>query len=301
MSRPRQTFASGKAAAREFYRENSVFFDHVRDPGDGVRDFLDGLDVRGKRATLSAAGKRVLAKRSARGKIEGALAMVFASTRPKRWDAVDWHEVRRLEESLQPYFEPYDAASPQSGGLVWKPLAAIGPEDVGSLSPEVANLYYAQEHRTRLAELVKRLRSTFERSSKCLTPAQRKHVRGRIKEWTRWAKDPAKVPAYACDPDPTTGGMLCDYPRIEGELEKLRTACRDKYDPAWVEAQAGRDGFQPARAEGEREFLPVEAFELEPAKEPCTLREAAGVMGRHAARKRKKNPRRPRVIMGRVV
>ncbi len=298
----RATFSSGKAAAREFYSENADFFDHVRDPSDGVRDFLDGLDTaRGKRATESAQGKRVLARRSARGKIEGALAMVFAATRPKRWDAVDWSEVRRLESSLEPYYEPFSSREAQAPGLYWKPLAAVGPEDVGNLSPEAANLFWAEQHRKQIRELVARLRSTFKAKSKCLTPAQRKHVRARISEWSRWAKDPSKVPTYACDPDPSTGGMVCDYPRIEGELRRLREACRDKYDPTWADEMRGSPGFRPALAQGEREFAPVEAFELEAAPEPCTLREAAGVMGRHAARKRKKKPRRPRVVMGRLV
>jgi len=298
----RQTFPSGKAAAREFYDENADFFRNVRDPSDGVRDFLDGLDTaKGKRATETAAGKRVLARRSARGKIEGALAMVFASTKPKRWDAVDWAEVRRLEESLQPFYEPYSSREAQAPALYWKPLAAVEPDDVGTLSPDAANAYYAHQHRKRIKELVARVRSTFERSSKCLTPTQRKHVRARVREWQRWAKDPAKVPDYACDPDPSTGGMLCDYPSIEGELEALRAACRDKYDPHWSEAKRGEPGFPPRLSAGEREFAPIESFELEASPEPCTLKEAAGVMGRHAARKRTKKARRPRVVMGRLV
>lgn len=298
----RATYPSGKAAAREFYGENAAFFDNVRDPVDGVRDFLDGLnDRRGRRVSETTAGRKILAERSGRKMIEGALALVFAQPRRKRWDAVDWHEVRRLEESLSPFYEPYGQRSAQSPTLVWKPLAAVTDEDVGSLAPEVANLYYAQKHKKNLRELVSRLSSTFEARKGCLTPPQRKHVKARIREWTRWAKDPARVPAYACDPDPKSGGMLCDYPRIEGELARLRDACRSKYDPEWIELERGRPGFQkPLRAD-EQPLLPVEAFEDEAPKEPCTVKEAAGVMGRHAARRRQRKPRRPQVIMGRLV
>jgi hypothetical protein len=302
----KMTFPSAKKAAKEFYDENVDFFENVPDPGDGLRDFLDGMDYRGTRATQTAAGRSALAQRSGGPKMRAVLAMIFAQARPRNnWGAVDWSEVRRLEDALQPYYEPYDTSSPQNPGLYWLPMAAVTEDDLSALSPERADLFYAYQHQREIRELLRKLKSTFETSKKCLTAPQRKHVRARIREWSRWAKDPSKVPAYACEPRSGTGGMVCDYPLIEGELAALRGACRDKYDPYWSELQRGQVGFEEELAPGERGFLPIEAFELEAAPERCTLKEAASVMGRAAARKRqkkgKKTTRKPSVVMGRLV
>jgi len=293
----RQTFDSAAAAANTFYEGNALYFDHISDPIDGLRAWADGIDVRtGKRTSQrlgkSAAGRKILESGQGRPQILAALQWVFQQAPGRRWDAVDWTAIDDLGALLEPHYEP-PAREPGTPGLYWQPIIGAGKpvsERLEELEPpellELGQLESAEGLRVALEEL----RETYEETRECLSPRLRATVERRIAEWSRWDEDPTEIPAYACEPDAASGGYVCNYPLVTGELRELRGACRQAYDPDWFvdEASAELPGFPPlegprglgpipeenGEAVGEREDLPIpdeplelEADELEAAED----------------------------------
>jgi hypothetical protein len=306
----RETFPSGSKAAAEFYAGNADFFDHVRDAGDGVRDFLDGTDdSRGRRVTETAAGRKILSARSSKAKIIGALEVIFRGSPTRKWEDVEWSELERLHAALEPYYEPYSPNEAQNPSLYWVPLALADESTIAALSSAEQNQWYAWQSRARIMELVGRIDAALKRNGKRLTARQRKAVSNRVAEWRRWSKDAAKIPSYACEPSERDGGMTCDYPEIEGELARIEAAATGKaYSADWAEAERGKPGFQDALNDEEQPFLPIEAFEMDEPEGRCSVHEAAQILGRASAAKRKAAPKKKKtskrtkqVVMGRVV
>lgn len=251
----RETFDNAKAAAHEFYKSNENFFDHVRDPFDGLREWMDGVEVqlgkRARRLSQTPAGRRILEEPLAERAITLALAYVFGRARGRRWDAVDWHLVDLLGESLEPYFEDPGDATPSRRGLYWRPIVGtITAEQLDDLSPEaraqISEWEGSEEVRRALADL----RDAYAQNQACIPPELHAIVERRIAEWDRWTGDPSQIPEYACEPDERSGGYTCNYPAVAGELREIERACRRPYDPDWAlpEARQGTPGFPDVSA-----------------------------------------------------
>lgn len=259
---PRKTFDSASKAAALFYDNNAAFFDHIPDPWDGLRDWMDGLEVRvGKghrKLAQTPAGKRILGNRHASQAIRSALAYLFGGAKGRRWEAVPWDQVDRLGEALESYFQaPSDGGQP---GLTWRPFTGtVRVEDLDAMSPEQRDAIRRQEAVKEIGEQLDPLRTAYERAKECLPKAVRQVIERRISEWSRWVKNPQEIPEYACEPDPETMGHLCNYPAVAGELAQLRRSCDDAYDPAWAasESKSGTPGF-PDTSAGEDEVAPTE-------------------------------------------
>lgn len=251
----RQTFDSARKAAVAFYRANELFFAYVRDPVDGLRAWADGIDVRSGRATRrlvdTKAGRAILGAPQGAPQIQAALRWVFGRAKGRRWDAVDWGAIDRLEELIEPYFEAPDREASMPG-IYWRPVDRVvpfserTPQQLAMLDADEAVALAEKESRLRLQEAVSDLRTTYSETRDCLSPALRRKVEIRIAEWSKWARDPEKVPEYACEPDASTGGYVCDWPLVTGELRELRGACRHAYDPDWLESQRDEPGFPPS-------------------------------------------------------
>jgi hypothetical protein len=299
-----ETFASGSAAARRFYSENADFYDHVEDAGDPVREFLDAMPGRGrsgKRMAETKEGRAILSKRGDAAKIRAALAVVFRRARRKRWTEVDWADVDRLNEFLAAYYRPISSRVAQQPAPYWLPMAVITDDTVGTLSTEDAMVWYRHDARVRLADMLSRLKDALRANAKNIDATSKRQIRRRIKEWEGWVRHPSRIPLSACLPD--ASGYACDYPMVAGELHRVEQSARQAYNPTWFEDYAGSPGF-PARLEpGEQAFLPIDAYEEDAQEGRCSPSEAARVLGRRSAAARKKTPqpRRQRVIMGRVV
>ena len=272
----RKTFSSAKKAAEDFYENNALFFDNIGDASDGLRDWMDGIEVRSgkrtRRLSQTPAGEAILRARGSEAQIKRSIAYIFGKARSRRWDAVDWREIERLGAALEPYYEDSERGS---RGIYWRPSAAGSRleqfEEVGVDDREQLAAWEASEE---IKEALADLREAYDRTHKCLTPSQRKIVRRRIDEWSRWSADPSKIPDYACDPDESTGGYTCNYPSVSGELRALRRACEHAYDPDWAE---------PAGRAGEPGFPDLSQGPPDPRKQPLTDKElksrAACVVG----------------------
>ena len=255
------TFKSPAAAAKAFYDNNEQFFDNVRDPIDGLRDWADGIDVRtGKKTTRrlvnTAAGRKILGARMGEPQIRAALQWVFAQAKGRRWDAVPWNEIDRLEQSLLPYYErPSRGGVP---GITWRPtIGRVSADTLDAMRPEERDRVRDYESHIELKNALAELKETYRKTSQCIPPELRRTALHRIKAWSGWARDPSKIPPYACEPDPKTGGHLCNFPVVEGELRQLSRACEQAYDPDWAapEAKAGAAGF-PDTSQGEADVAP---------------------------------------------
>lgn len=240
------TFKSAKAAAEQFYAGNEDFFDGVRDPWDGLREWMDGVETkvgkRTRRLHQTRSGTAILGEAHAEHAIRRALAYVFGKAKGRRWDSVHWGSVERLGEALAPYFEPI-AGRGGRAAIYWTPiLEGVGSEAFDALSDRDRAKLTGCDAQTALREAIAALETAFSGQRSCLPAKHRRIVQRRLQEWTRWANDPRKIPAYACEPDPITGGMTCDYPSVVLELRALERACEGNgYDPAWA-ADLGRSG-----------------------------------------------------------
>lgn len=250
----RETFDSPAEAARVFYNANELFFDHVLDPRDGIREWADGRDVRVGRDSYrrlkdSAAGRKILSARQGEPQILAALQWVFQQAKGRRWDAVNWDDVEELGQSLEPLYEP-PAREAGTPGLYWWPVVGAGKpvaERLEELEPFEALELGRAESAAELERTLDELRETYAATRDCLSPRLRATVERRLEQWGAWVDDPEAIPAYACEPDPASQGYVCNYPIVAGELRELRGACRQSYDPDWFvdEALAGEPGFPP--------------------------------------------------------
>jgi len=255
------TFRSAKEAAREFYVANENFFDHVLDPFDGLREWMDGVEVKLGRSTRrlsrTPTGQRILTEQHAEYAIQQALVYVFGKARGRRWDAVDWRSIELLGAALEPYFEQPSGDEPSRGGLYWRPVVGTATRDqLDELSAETREQLEAWEGAEEIGSALADLRVTYERNRECISPGLRRVVERRIAEWERWQSDPKQIPAYACEPDERTGGYTCNYPSIAGELHQLERACQAEYDADWAEpeSRAGAPGF-PDTSQGPEDPL----------------------------------------------
>ena len=245
----RSTFRSSAEAANVFYDGNALFFEHVRDPYDGLRDVFDGIEVRaGKRHKKLGATKKgqAILEASPAEAIRKTLQVIFGRTRSRRWDEVDWPLLEHLGESLQPYFEPYDPSEPSQSGLYWRPfLGDLDAQALAELDPDTLAQVADCESRRELAAALENLRETYAAKRSCIDAKMRRVIEQRLREWSAWQEDPSSAPPSACAPDHHTGGMTCDYPSLFGELRQLQAACEVGYDPDWAEplAREGSPGF----------------------------------------------------------
>lgn len=285
------TFKSPKQAAHAFYENNAAFFDAVRDPIDGLRDWADGIDVatgrgRSRRLVATKAGAAIFAARQGQPQIEAALRWVFGQAKGRRYAAVPWHEIDRLEAALQPHHE-----GDGPGGLTWRPeTGTLDVETLDRMDPVLRRRVRDYEAHVGLRQAIADLRESYRRTSKCIPPELRRTVLHRITAWSRWEHAPSRIPAYACEPDERSGGHLCNFPAVEGELRALRRACEEAYDPDWAlsEARAGAPGF-PDLSEGEPDTSPRPQPRIEvasAASAPSTKRRAKTKPQRAARPKR---------------
>lgn len=252
----RDTFDSPATAAASFYEHNEDFFDHVIDPWDGLRDWMDGVEVRvgrgHRKLSKTPAGRKILAEKHAARAIRGALAYLMGQAKGRRWDAVPWVQVERLGEALGRYFEAPSSGSSHAA-IYWRPFAGeLRAEDLDAMTPEQRASIREQESAREIGEQLEALQKAYDRAKDCLPDDLRRVIERRIGEWSRWVEDPSKIPGYACEPDPKTAGYLCNYPSVAGELAQLRRSCDDAYDPNWAakESKEGAPGF-PDTSQGE--------------------------------------------------
>jgi hypothetical protein len=222
----RATFDDPKSAAKAFYDENEAFFDNIRDPHDGLREWL------GEVGTPPRDRARVLEKVGAPS-IRAALALVFGRARGRRWDAVEWRDVEGLAAALEPYYEaPGDGTGRR--GLYWRPVVGDATaEQLEAMAPDQRAAARDWEAHEEIREGVATARELYERRKACIPPAAAEVIERRLAVLERWRDDPAAIPGYACARDPRTDGMTCDFPALHGEIAAIRSACEDGYDPDW--------------------------------------------------------------------
>ncbi|MCX4244198.1 DUF3560 domain-containing protein [Paraliomyxa miuraensis] len=254
----RATFDSPAKAAKIFYDHNEDYFDNVVDPWDGLRDWMDGIEVRvgrgHRKLSKTPAGQRILKEKHASRAIRGALAYLMGQAKGRRWETVPWAQVERLGEALERYFEAPRSGASQAG-LYWRPFTGnVRAEDLDAMTPEQRVSIREQESVKEIGEQLEELKEAYERAKGCLPDDLRRVIERRTAEWSRWVEDPSKIPDYACEPDPETAGYLCNYPAVAGELRQLRKSCEDAYDPNWAakESREGAPGF-PDTSHGEDE------------------------------------------------
>ena len=272
---PPGTFGTPLKAAKTFYDANEMFFDHIADPWDGLRDWMDGIETtvgrskKPRKLATTPTGKRILEQRQAQGAITRALAYIFGqATATKRWDDVPWFEVDRLEASLLPYYERPEGEASQ-GGIYWRPVVGeLTRTDIENLPPEQQERWSTWEASQEIGKALEELKKAYKDGRDCMPAHVREVVERRIDEWEIWRRDPSKIPPYACEPDQETGGYTCDYPSVHGELRRLKSACSSGYDPAWPvsPAREGRPGFPDASTSPADPPLAVPAVPLEPVK-----------------------------------
>ncbi|WP_266214530.1 DUF3560 domain-containing protein [Paraliomyxa miuraensis] len=258
----RATFDSPAKAAKIFYDQNIDFLENVVDPWDGLRDWMDGIEVRvgrgHRKLSKTPAGQRILEEKHASRAIRGALAYLMGQAKGRRWEAVPWDQIERLGEALQRYFEEPSASEPSMSGLYWRPFAGkVRAEDLDVMTPDQRASIREQESVKEIGEQLDELKEAYERAKDCLPDDLRRVIERRVAEWSRWVDNPSKIPDYACEPDPETAGYLCNYPAVAGELRQLRKSCEDAYDPNWAakDSKEGAPGF-PDTSHGEDEELP---------------------------------------------
>ncbi len=257
----RTTFDSAAKAARTVYDNNEDFLDHVRDPWDGLRGWMDGIEVavgRGHRKlSRTAAGERILGERHAAKAIRQAIAYILGRAKGRRWDAVQWAELDRLGDALLRYYEA-PTSGPGQPGLYWRPFTgAVNVEDLDAMTPGQRESVRQQESAKEIGEQLEQLRDAYARAKACLPDELRRTIDRRIRQWSAWVDDPAQIPDYACEPDPKTAGYLCNYPAVAGELAQLRRSCEGAYDPDWAAGDSKRavPGF-PDTSGGEDDARP---------------------------------------------
>ncbi|MEM7160700.1 MAG: hypothetical protein AAF799_48130 [Myxococcota bacterium] len=296
----RRTFDSATKAAAQFYENNADYFDHVHDPWDGLRDWMDGIEVRVGRSakhrklSQTSAGKRILQQKHAAAAIRGALAYLFRKAKGRKWEDIPWDQVDRLGEALERYYEAPTSGSGQPT-IYWQPFAGtVRAEDLDAMTPEQREAVRVQEATREIGEQLEDLREAYSRAKGCLPSDVRRVITRRMAEWSRWVQDPTMIPSYACEPDPKTAGYLCNYPSVAGELAELKRSCEDAYDPDWAAAQSkqGAAGFPDTR-HGEDE-LPRK--EVASAKACCSSRTSKPATAKEPPRSRRKRSaiKRPR-------
>lgn len=269
------TFASGRAAADAFMRNNASFFDHPlfesTDPLDITRDFMDGIEVRSgkghKRLADTPRGDEILGG-GGRGHSAVAREMLVylmgQAGGSRRWRDVPWmlvdSYVDRIAVAMQEEAKRQGRAAP-SRGLTWYPLSSgvYQPEEVVALAVDELgeakarklaawlNSQSLYETSDRLEHVLKPVKGakgkTARRARKCLSKDDRATVRRRIREIREWAAFPEQVPSWACVSSretESTSVPVCMYPALEDEIRRLLAACDVPYDSDWPTREHAR-------------------------------------------------------------
>ncbi len=300
----RRTFDSAAAAAEQFYARNIDFLQPILDrgePREAVREWLrsnaHGRTGRMKVRDLSQTpwAKKMLASPEP---VKGALRNVFGHASGRRWDRADWDAIRMLGEMLVEFAG--DGAGAGPGGWTWFPIA-LEDDDAKILDrlsvdgdPEAYRRFAASLSAREVGEVVATYVREVERLAACMPAPRRRTVQARLEEIQRWQA--LGIPESVCG-QRVYAGHTCDLEPLRGELQRLRDACEsDAAFTAWRNEAVRRSPRAGSVAEGDRDDVPVElvpahAFEGESpeASDPCSPSEAARVMGRLGAAKRREN------------
>jgi len=302
----RRTFDSAKQAAEEFYGQN---IDFVRplvetgEPREAVREWLRSNHGKTGRMRVKDSSETPWAQKiiQASNPIRAALTNVFGHAKNRRWDQVDWDSIRALGEAM------VDAATDTSGpmGWYWYPVATEDDDAkiLDRLSVEGDMDAYRRFAKTLSAKEVERVADTYaeevKRLSECMPADRRRRVKARIEEIRSWAEK--GIPETVCGQQ-AYAGHTCDLEPIHGEMQRLREACSsDAAFTSWLNSAVSRSPRPGSVAELEDAhedmpgFVPASAFEGDPdarqstPEDACTPSNAAKVMGRLAAKKRREN------------
>lgn len=268
------TFASGRAAADAFMRNNPAIFDSPLfeevDLIDPTRDFMDRIEVRSGnrfvRLSKTPRGDEILSGAGG-GHVSVAremLTYLFGQAgRSRRWRDVPWGLVDGyVAEILRAMVEEGKRQGRSAPvAIEWYPLSSgvYSPDEVVSLAIDELGEAKARKlaawlNSQTLFELADRLEAidkppkasagkAARRARKCLSNEDRKAVRRRVREIREWAAYPDEVPSWACvatRETESTAVPVCGYPGLEAEIERLFAACDVPYDPNWPEREHTR-------------------------------------------------------------
>lgn len=309
----RRTFDSAKQAAEEFYGQN---IDFVRplvetgEPREAVREWLRSNHGKTGRMRVKDSSETPWARKiiQASNPIRAALTNVFGHAKNRRWDQVDWDSIRALGEAM------VDAATDTSGpmGWYWYPVATEDDDAkiLDRLSVEGDMDAYRRFAKTLSAKEVERVADTYaaevKRLAKCMPAERRRRVNARIEEIRSWAEK--GIPENVCGQQ-VYSGHTCDLEPIHGEMQRLREACSsDAAFTGWLNSAVSRlprAGSVAELEDGNEDmpgFVPASAFEGDPdsrlsaPEDACTPTNAAKVMGKLAAKKRRENAAKRRKV-----
>ncbi|MDP3910179.1 MAG: hypothetical protein Q8Q14_07285 [Gemmatimonadales bacterium] len=259
----RSTFASPPAATEEFLAHNPSLWDTGwADVGDGVEDWMDGIDVKqrhGHKALDETPRGRELLEMFRQGQndrgLRETLNFIFGQARGRRWDSVSWSQIDDLVDIFAESARREADRTGSSKFLVagvprieWMPpatgFAEPTPAFVSSLDNRALEYYRRWRASQDLYGLAARLEQMMRKNRKCLRPEERKAVNSRIKTIRAWAERPDTMPEWACASfrEPA---VICDLLGIEAELRKLAAACEMGYDPAWALHERDGQEWQP--------------------------------------------------------
>lgn len=305
----RRTFDSATDAAQRFHAENLGFLQPILDrgePREAVREWLrsnaHGRTGRMKVKDLSQTpwAAKMLASPDP---VMGALRNVFGHAKGRRWDRVDWGAIRSLGETLAEFGGESEGAGP--GGWTWYPIA-IEDDDAKILDrlstegePDAYRRFAASLSEREIESAISTYESEVRRLARCMSPQRRRHIDARLAEIRTWKT--SGIPESVCG-QAVYAGHTCDLEPLHGELMRLRDACKsDAAYAAWRNEALRRVARAGSVAQAEAdevpvELLPVEAFEGDAPVPACTPSEAARIMGRLGAAKRRENAAKRRKV-----
>jgi len=307
----RRTFDTATEAAERFHAENIDFLQPILDggePREAVREWLrsnaHGRVGRMKVKDLSQTpwAAKMMASPNP---VMAALRNVFAHAKGRRWDRVDWDAIRALGETLAEFAGDSDGAGP--GGWTWYPIATEDDDAkiLDRLStegePDAYRRFAASLSEREVESVVTTYEREVQRLARCMSPQRRRHIDARLAEIRTWKTK--GIPESVCG-QAVYAGHTCDLEPLHGEMQRLRDACEsDAAYTAWRNEAVRRSprAGSVAQAEGDDvpfDLVPVAAFEREePAPaEVCTPSEAARIMGRLGAAKRRENAAKRRKV-----
>lgn len=307
----RRTFDTATEAAQRFHAENLDFLQPILDrgePREAVREWLrsnaHGRVGRMKVKDLSQTpwAAKMLA---APDPVMAALRNVFAHAKGRRWDRADWDAIRALGETLAEFAGDSEGAGPS--GWTWFPIA-IEDDDAKILDrlsaegePDAYRRFATSLSEREVEGVVATYEREVQRLARCMSPQRRRHIEARLAEIRTWTRK--GIPESVCG-QAVYAGHTCDLEPLHGELMRLRDACEsDAAYAAWRNEAVRRSARAGSVAQAENDEVPVElvpvaAFEGDApvTAETCTPSEAARIMGRLGAAKRRENAAKRRKV-----